>query len=191
MTRKVVFLDRDGVINYNRDKDYVKSYQELRFFPWAKESLRLLHENDFDIIVITNQAGIGKGLLTLQEMEEINSRFVKEIEDAGGKIKAIYYCPHLREDGCECRKPKAGLLYAAAREHGINLSQAVIVGDSIFDIEAGDSAGCSVKILVKTGRGGEFLSSRETWRVRPDFVVENLAEATRLLLNLLCGFAKE
>lgn len=179
---KTVFLDRDGVINENLDNDYVRRWDEFRFIPKSIEAIKILTDAGWDIMVISNQAGVGKGLMSLQALEEINARMIGEIESCGGKIKAVYYCPHKSDAGCECRKPKPGMLLRAAREHGIELPKAYLIGDKITDIQAGAQVGC-VTILVKTGKGEENLESRDQWPVSPDFIAADLFEAVQLLLR--------
>ncbi len=152
---KTIFLDRDGVINTNPpNKGYVRRWSEFSFLPNALKAIRDLTENGYRIIVITNQAGIGKGLFSEDNLKDIHSRMVTEITDAGGRIDAVYHCPHHPETGCECRKPKPGMLRRAADEHRIELSSAYLIGDSTTDIEAGRRAGTRT-LLVLTGHGQE------------------------------------
>lgn len=152
---KTIFLDRDGVINRNPpNKGYVRRWSEFSFLPNALKAIRDLTENGYRIIVITNQAGIGKGLFSEDNLKDIHARMVTEITEAGGRIDAVYYCPHHPEAGCECRKPKPGMLRRAADEHRIELSSAYLIGDSTTDIEAGRRAGTRT-LLVLTGHGQE------------------------------------
>jgi len=183
MNRKTVFLDRDGVINENRDKDYVKGWDEFRFLPKTKDAIKALTDANWDIIVVSNQAGIGRGVMSAQSVEEINARMVEEIEKDGGRIKAVYYCPHTPDANCDCRKPKPGMLLRAAREFGVDLLNSYLIGDSLSDIQAAAKVGCKT-ILVKTGRGIDSLERREQWIVDPDYVVPNLLEAASLVLAI-------
>jgi len=147
-SKKVVFLDRDGVINKKAPKaDYVKNWEEFEFLPGVLESIKLLSENNCEIYIITNQAGIARGMMTESDLDDIHSKMVKEIEDHGGKIHGIYYCPHGWDEGCECRKPRPGMFYQAAREHHIDLSKSFFIGDDERDKTAGDAAGIKT-ILV-------------------------------------------
>lgn len=148
-----VFLDRDGVINENRD-DYVKDWTEVRFIPGALEALARLSSLPFSIVLITNQSAIGRGILTLEQVESIHRRLVTEIQVHGGRIDGVYYCPHHPDAGCDCRKPQPGLLYRAARELELDLARSYLIGDAISDVEAALAAGCR-PILVLTGRGRE------------------------------------
>ena len=180
---KVVFLDRDGVINENLDNDYVKIWDEFKFIPKAKKAIKALTDAGWIIIIISNQAGIGKGIMSAQAVEEVNTRMIYEIERNGGRVKALYYCPHKPDDGCECRKPKPGMVIRAAREFGIKPSESYLVGDNITDIQAGMQVGCKT-ILVKTGLGKGYLRGRSQLSVYPDYIVSDLSEAVQLLLTL-------
>lgn len=181
--RGAVFLDRDGVINRNLDGDYIKRWDEFEFLPKTKEAIKTLTDAGWEIIIISNQAGIGKGIMSAQTVEEINARMVERIEKCGGKVKAVYYCPHRPDDGCECRKPKPDMLLRAAREFGIELLNSYLIGDNITDIQVGAQVGC-ITILVKTGLGRENLERHSQWPVSPDYIASDLPEAVKLVLTL-------
>ncbi|MFQ5610861.1 MAG: D-glycero-beta-D-manno-heptose 1,7-bisphosphate 7-phosphatase [Anaerolineae bacterium] len=151
LSRAAVFLDRDGVINYNRD-DYVKRWAEFRFLPGALAALRRLAASPFQIVVVTNQSALGRGLLDPAGLECIHARMSRAVLAAGGRIDRIFYCPHRPEDGCACRKPRPGLLEQAARALNIDLARSYLVGDALSDIQAAQAAGC-LPLLVLTGRG--------------------------------------
>src|SRR5713101_6581742 len=110
-----IFLDRDGVINENRS-DYVKCWSEFRFLPGSREAIAKLTQAGHRIIVCTNQAGVAKGSISVETVEEIHRRMVAEISDAGGAIEKVYYCPHAKDENCACRKPRPGLLFKARDE---------------------------------------------------------------------------
>lgn len=148
---KVVFLDRDGVINENRS-DYVKSWSEFEFLPGALGAIQRLHEAGWTTIVITNQSAINRGIVARSSVEEINRRMVEVVGHHGGRIDAVLYCPHRPDENCNCRKPHPGLLLEAADRFGLDLEKCYLIGDALTDIEAGQAAGCK-SILVKTGRG--------------------------------------
>jgi len=146
--KKVVFLDRDGVINKKAPKaDYVKKWEEFEFIPGAIEGMKYLSENGYQIHIITNQAGIARGMMTEEDLADIHKKLKEELAKHGIKIEAIYYCPHGWDEGCDCRKPKPGMFYQAAREHDINLSKTIFIGDDERDKIAGDAAGLKT-ILV-------------------------------------------
>jgi D-glycero-D-manno-heptose 1,7-bisphosphate phosphatase len=176
-----VFLDRDGVINENRD-DYVKGWEEVRLLPGALEALARLAASPFRIVLISNQSPIGRGILTVGQVEAINRRLVEEIEARGGRIDGVYYCPHHPDDGCECRKPRPGLLLRAARELGLELERSYLVGDALSDVEGAIAAGCR-PILVLTGLGQEQRLLLEQRGYDHVAVVRDLAEAVGLVLS--------
>lgn len=141
--KKVMFLDRDGVINKKAPKaEYVKSWTEFEFLPGAIEAMTLLAQNNYKIFVISNQAGIARGAMTEQDLNKIHGNMEKELEKYNVKIEKIYYCSHGWDDGCECRKPKPGMLFQAAREYDLDLSKSTFIGDDERDLQAGNAAGC-------------------------------------------------
>lgn len=146
--KKVVFLDRDGVINKKMpEHDYVKSWKEFEFLPGVREAIGLLKRSGYLIYVVSNQAGVGRGLMSREDLEVIHSRLESELLKTGASIDGFYYCLHRPEDNCDCRKPKAGLLLQAARENYLDLTKTVFIGDDGKDLEAGKAAG-SKTILV-------------------------------------------
>ena len=155
LNMSAIFLDRDGVINYNRS-DYVKSWDEFEFLPGVLEALAHLAKSPFRIVIVTNQSAIGRRLASRRGVEDIHSRMKQEICKAGGRLDAIYYCPHIPEDGCDCRKPRPGLLFMAAEEHKLDLARSWLVGDNISDVEAACAAGVQ-PVLVRTGQGNSIL----------------------------------
>lgn len=152
---QAIFLDRDGVICENRS-DHVKSWDEFRFLPEAKRSLAALSQLGLPIIVVTNQAIVGRKMVPSSVVDDIHRRMVAEIEAEGGRIDRVMYCPHRPEDGCDCRKPGSGMLLQAADEMGIDLSSSYLVGDAATDMLAGQRVGCQLFFLL-TGRGFQQL----------------------------------
>jgi len=151
--KKVIFLDRDGVINKKAPKaDYVKKWDEFEFLPGAIEAMKILSENDYEIYIISNQAGIARGMMTKGDLEDIHQNMKKKLAKHNIKIKEIYYCPHGWDDGCECRKPKPGMFFQAAREHNLDLSKTIFIGDDERDGEAGEAAG--IKTILVTPKNG-------------------------------------
>lgn len=177
----VVFLDRDGVINVNRD-DYVKSWREFVFLPGALAALATLHRANARVFVITNQAAIARRLVSRSDVDDMHARMIQEIGRHGGHVEAVLYCPHRPEEGCDCRKPQTGLLYRAAREFRLNLQNAYSVGDAMSDIMAGQAAGCRCA-LVLTGRGREELKSLGDAGVSGFQVVRDIEEAVEWVLD--------
>lgn len=176
-----IFLDRDGVINENRS-DYVKSWSEFRFLPGSKEAIAMLTHASHRIIVCTNQAGIARGILSRDTVEEIHRRMVAEIAKAGGRIERIYYCPHGKDENCFCRKPRPGMLLRARDELGIDMHDAKFIGDSISDIRAAFAAGVH-PILVLTGLGMEHLHECFYEAHEPFHIAESLKHASEMILG--------
>ena len=178
---KTVFLDRDGVINRNLDNDYVKNWNEFEFLPNSLEAIKLLTDAGYQLIVVTNQACIGKGIVSPQMLDAIHHQMVSEIENTGGSLRVIYHCPHRDDDNCKCRKPKPGMLIQAASEHAINLNNAYLIGDSMRDIEAGWQVG-AYPLLVQTGHSSkqyqqEIEGAISTGGARPQKVFADLHAA--------------
>ncbi len=177
---RAIFLDRDGVICENRS-DHVKSWGEFRFLPGAKNSLAALSRLGLPIIVITNQAIIGRGMVPASVVDDIHWRMVAEVEAHGGRIDRVMYCPHRPEDRCGCRKPEPGMLLQVADEMGIDLAQSYLVGDAATDLVAGRRVGCQT-FLVLTGRGLQQLLP--TFRSVDQFTItRNLMGATTHILK--------
>jgi D-glycero-D-manno-heptose 1,7-bisphosphate phosphatase len=146
--RPTIFLDRDGVLNKKPPKArYVQTWNEFEWLPGAKQALRLLKEACYRVIVVSNQAGIARGLMKETELKQIHERMKEAVIEAGGQIDAIYYCPHHWDDGCECRKPKPGMLFYAQRDYNFDLTKSILIGDDERDAKAADAAGCK-SVLV-------------------------------------------
>ena len=186
MLQRVVFLDRDGVIN--RDSpDCIKRVEEFEFLPGSMEELRHLAECGFSPIVVTNQSGLHRGLFSPETLAEIHRRMCAAVQAHGGFIRDILVCPHLPAEECECRKPRPGLLTAARSRHGIDFATAVMVGDSVKDIECARNAGVRRAVLVRTGNGGEAERALSARNLCPDFVANDLREAALWITQ--CGGA--
>ncbi len=179
--RRVIFLDRDGVIN--RDSpDYVKSWEEFEFLPGSLTALSLLSQAGYRLIVITNQSAIHRGMIPPAALEEMHRRMSAAVTAAGGRIVDIFFCPHRPDEGCACRKPQPGLVLQAQARHAIELADSIMIGDSTRDIQCGRNAGCRATILVLTGNGA--AAARElTSRNRPDATADDLLHAARLILS--------
>ncbi len=177
-----VFLDRDGVIV--RQIDHLNRAEDLELIPGAGEAIARLNAAEIPVIVVTNQAGIAKGYLTIADLEGIHARLRSELDKHSAHLDALYYCPHhpratvieyLKD--CPCRKPGTGMLERARDEHGIDPALSYLVGDSTSDILAGERAGCRT-ILVRTG----FAGKDGLYEVTPDLVVADLAVAVDVIL---------
>ena len=166
-----IFLDRDGVINRRIPDGYVTRLSEFEFLPDAIAGIRALARLGRPIIVVSNQAGVAKGLVSVRALEQITAWFVGEAAAADGRIDAVYYCPHAPGDACECRKPKPGLFLQAASDFGVELGQSVMIGDSASDAEAATNAGVRA-IIVERG----FVGSDDAYG-KPYEVVTDLRAA--------------
>ena len=159
--KKYVFLDRDGVLNKKRD-DYVKSPLELEILPKIHLDLKRLIEHNFELIIITNQSVINRGIISIEQEESINQKLLDFLQKNHVPIKKIYLCPHRPDENCNCRKPKTGLIDKAVNDFDIDLSSTWFIGDSDSDILAGESVGCkTIKVDTKV----------------------NLADAVNIILN--------
>lgn len=178
---KVVFLDRDGVIN--RDfVDYVKSWSEYEFLPGSIEAIRNLNANGFSVIIITNQSAIHRRIFSIETLEDIHRRMKTEIRAGGGEITDIFFCPHTPDDHCNCRKPKPGMILAACNAYRIDLAASYMVGDTDRDIECAISAGCGHTILVQTGNGISARKALARKNITPDLVAADLFDAANWIL---------
>jgi histidinol-phosphate phosphatase family protein len=175
---RFVLLDRDGVINRRIPNGYVTSWAQFEFLPRALEALRLLVENNHSAIVISNQACVGKGLLTPEGLDAITGRFLAEVQKYGGRIDGIYYCPHRIEDGCGCRKPKPGLLVQAQRDFGFSFPETFMVGDSENDLLAAQQVGCPALLISDRG-----TNANAQWPYPPRAVVRDLYSAVLFILE--------
>jgi D-glycero-D-manno-heptose 1,7-bisphosphate phosphatase len=155
---RAILLDRDGVINEKVVGGYVTSWSQFRFVRGIIDFLARMSASGIPLIVVSNQACIGKGLLTRRELGRITRRFVARLKDEGACISAVYYCPHIPEARCRCRKPQPGMLEDAARDFGLDLRSSILIGDSPSDIQAAEAAGCDALALVGSGQAGDFAS---------------------------------
>jgi len=176
---KVVLLDRDGVINADSD-EYIKSVEEWQPLPGSLEAIAQLHRAGFAVGIVTNQSGVGRGLLSAETLSDIHRHMLHQIENAGGFVKHIFFCPHAPSAGCECRKPKPGLLFAAAEYFACGVEHMVYVGDKPTDVQAARAAGV-YPVLVRSGYGANTVANWQGDDL-PD-VCTDLAEFTTALLE--------
>jgi D-glycero-D-manno-heptose 1,7-bisphosphate phosphatase len=151
---KLVILDRDGTINEDRD-DYVKSPDEWLPIPGSLEAIARLNHAGWHTVIATNQAGLARGLFDMATLNAIHARMNRELAAFGGRIDAVFFCPHKPEDGCTCRKPLPGLLTTIGERYGVDLNETYMVGDSLRDLRAGVAVGCAPH-LVRTGKGARL-----------------------------------
>ncbi|MDI6781124.1 MAG: D-glycero-beta-D-manno-heptose 1,7-bisphosphate 7-phosphatase [bacterium] len=151
--QRAVFLDRDGVINKKLEGDYVKSYDEFSFLPGVIDAIKKIKQKGLMVIIITNQSGIGRGIMSEDDLINVHEQMLAELKKNGVTIDAIYYCPHSPDNGCDCRKPKDGLFKQALMDFNIDMRNSWMIGDEQKDVEAGEKAGCQTYLLSK----GELL----------------------------------
>lgn len=177
-----IFLDRDGVIIENCPQ-YVRSWDDVIIFDQVITALASMSSSPYKLVIITNQSAVGRGIVPITVVEEINQRLVSLIETAGGRIDGVFTCPHAPEDACDCRKPKPGLLHLAAQVLSIDLGNSILIGDAISDLQAGQAAGVPTRILVKTGRGAEHYQLASNLNLEPYLVYDTLSDALTSIIN--------
>lgn len=177
-----IFLDRDGVLIENRS-NYIRSWEDVLIFHQALSALAHIHHAPYKIVMATNQSAIGRGLISLETAWDINRRLVRVIEQAGGRIDGVYMCPHAPQDSCACRKPKPGLLLQAAQELSLDLSQSLVIGDTLSDLQAGQAAGVHQTVLVRTGLGAMQAALPQTSILNPYLIYENVSDALSDLID--------
>lgn len=148
---KLIILDRDGVINYDSN-EYIKSPEEWRPIPGSLEAIARLNHAGFRVVVATNQSGLGRGLFDMAAMIAINEKLHRSLAHVGGRVDAVFYCPHTADSDCNCRKPKPGLLMEIGQRFGVELTGVPCVGDSLRDLQAAQAVGAQ-PILVLSGKG--------------------------------------
>ena len=152
MKKRALFLDRDGVINKTPAKhDYVKNWSEFHFIPKIENLIAFANKMGLLVIVVTNQRGVAKNLMSKKALEEIHQKMCEELKEKGAVIDKVFCCTHDYKDNCDCRKPKPGLLFMAAQELNIGLSKSLVIGDSQTDVQAAMAAGCPF-LLVKSNQ---------------------------------------
>lgn len=186
-----VFLDRDGTIN--EEAGYMDSLEKLKIIPEAFEAIKLINENGMKAITISNQSGIGRGILTEEFVISINRTIQLGLNEKGARIDKFYFCPHHPKEAkgiyllkCDCRKPAPGMLLQAAQEFNIDLTRSYFIGDRLIDIETGKRVGAK-GILVRTGYGEDLINNigpdKATPENKPDFVALDILEAVEWILK--------
>ena len=178
---KVIFLDRDGVINkYPGDKKYVTGPKAFRLLKRALLGIKLLHRSGYRICVVSNQAGVGKGLYAKKTLNDMTRTMTDAVKKSGGKITRVLYCTHLPDAHCSCRKPGVGMLRRAAKGVKIDFEDSYFIGDSMIDVKTGKNFGLKT-ILVFSGR--EKAKNASRWESQPDFVAKDLLEAAKNIVG--------
>lgn len=175
---KLVILDRDGVINIESDQ-YIKSPAEWRPIPGSIEAIARLNQSGYRVAVATNQSGIGRGLFDMSTFNAINDKMMEMVFRQGGRIDALFFCPHTADENCNCRKPRTGMLEEIAARFHTELKGVPTVGDSLKDLQAAEAVGAQ-PILVLTGKGAKTRD--DGGLPKKTVVYEDLAEAARHLI---------
>ncbi len=177
---KLIILDRDGVINQERE-DFIKNPDEWVAFPESLEAIANLTQSGFKVVICTNQSGLGRGLYTIETLNNIHEKMLKVIEQAGGEITAIFFCPHKPNENCDCRKPKPGMIKEIFERFSIDNPETIMfVGDSLRDLEAIHDVG-GIPVLVKTGNGKKTLAKGGI--PKNTLIFDNLLAVSEYLIN--------
>lgn len=179
---KLVILDRDGVINSDSD-DFIKTIDEWVPIPGSLEAIAALSRAGYLVFVATNQSGLGRGLFSEIDLANIHQKMIGLVEELGGHIDGVFYCPHIPADNCACRKPKTGMLDAIVAEFNVTLAGVPYIGDSLKDIQAARASGCS-PILVKTGNGLHTISVANPSDLADVPIFESLGAAADYLIGI-------
>jgi len=174
-----VFLDRDGTIC--RDVHYMSRPEQFELLQGVAEGIRIFNDLGLKVIVITNQSAIARGYLTEKDLTRIHNKMIEEISAKDARVNAIYYCPHHPDDGCDCRKPKIGLLKRAEKDLNLNLKRCFLIGDRELDVKTAWNAGCT-SIIVPSPETEKSIKS--------DYILPNLHEAAKLIKRILRPRAK-
>ena len=175
---KLIILDRDGVVNRDSDQ-YIKSPEEWRPIPGSLEAIARLSHAGYRVVVATNQSGIGRGLFDMATLNAIHEKMHKALAQVGGRLEAVFYCPHTADSMCDCRKPKTGMLREIALRFGVDLAGVPCIGDSLRDLQAAEAVG-GQPILVLTGKGEKTL--RDGQYPKGTVIFPDLAFAASALL---------
>ena len=176
-----VFLDRDGTLNY--DSGYITSPDELILFPGVVPAIARLNRSGSRVVLVTNQSGIARGLMTVEDLQVIHRKLEDELRGGGGWLDGIYFCSHHPDDACQCRKPNAGLIRQAAKELGLNVSRSYFIGDKVVDMELANAVG-SIAVLVMTSEySQDAAQAMEKNQIQVAFVASKFGEAANWILE--------
>ncbi len=175
---RLVILDRDGVINVDSDR-FIKHPDEWKPIPGSLEAIALLNQAGFRVVIATNQSGVGRGLFDMVTLNAIHEKMMDALNRVGGRVEAVFFCPHAANAGCDCRKPAIGMFVEISQRYTLPLSQVPCVGDSLRDLQAAQTAG-GRPMLVRTGKGERTLAGGEL--PKGTLVFDDLAEAARAII---------
>lgn len=176
---KLIILDRDGVINFDSDK-FIKSPDEWKPIPGSLEAVARLNQNGYRVVIASNQSGVGRGLFDMATLNAIHAKMHKALAQFGGRIDAVFYCPHAADSQCECRKPRTGLFKQIAERFHADLTGIPAIGDSLRDLQAAVEVGCQ-PMLVETGKGKKTVNAGDL--PEGTLIFSNLSEAVDFLLG--------
>ena len=177
---RAIFMDRDGTVS--AEIGYMYRSDMYKPFPWTGQAIRKINESGMKAVLITNQSGVERGYFPESMVHATHDVLRAELERWGAHLDAAYFCPHQPDTGCDCRKPKPGLIIRAAREMDIDIANSFMVGDRYLDIETGHSAGAK-SVLVRSGDGADQLAEFRDFTDQPDFVADNLLHAVEAILS--------
>lgn len=177
--KKAIFLDRDGTLI--EDRNYAYKIEDLELLPGVIDGLKLLR-NRFLFFIVTNQSGIGRGYYTIQDFHIFNNHLLKILKEEKINILKTYFCPHVREDNCECRKPKTKFIKEIINEFKVDIKRSWMIGDHPSDIQFGIKAGCST-IFLTTGHGDKHISELESLGIKPTIICDNFLKASKQILK--------
>ncbi len=181
---KLIILGRDGILNEFRE-DHIKAPEEWVAVPGALEAVSRLNHAGWHVVVATNQSGIGRGMIDMAAVNAVHAHLLRQLQQIGGRIDAVFFCPHTPEDGCACRKPQPGMLHDIGQRYGVDLATVPMVGDTLRDMQAAQAAGCEPH-LVRTGRAAALDAAEVAkllQQVPGTFVHSDLAELAAYLLE--------
>ena len=177
--KKAIILDRDGTLI--EDRNYAYKIEDLEILPGVIEGLKLL-QNNFVFFIVTNQSGIGRGYYTVEDFEKFNTHLLEILDNNYIKILKTYYCPHLKEDKCDCRKPKTKYINEIINEFNVNIKESWMMGDHPSDIEFGINGGCRT-VFLTTGHGIKHLDELETLGINPTMISDNFLAAAKEIMT--------
>jgi D-glycero-D-manno-heptose 1,7-bisphosphate phosphatase len=175
-----VFLDRDGTVS--EEVGYMYDVSLYKVFPWTAQAIKRLNVHGIRVVLATNQSGVERGYFPIDMVHRVHARLNEELRKAGAHLDGVYFCPHRPDSGCDCRKPKPGMLTRARDEMGIDLDRAYMIGDRYTDVRTGHAAGTET-VLVLTGDGHRERTAHEQSEIQPDHIAETLAEAVDIIVE--------
>jgi len=178
---KAIFLDRDGTLN--KDSGYVYKIEDFELLPGVIEGLKML-QDEYIFIIITNQSGIGRGYYTVDDFHAFNNHLVKDLAKEGIELKKIYFCPHQKDENCDCRKPNTKYINQAVSEFNIDLKKSWMLGDHPSDVNLGTNAGCNTVFLL-TGHGMEHFHELEEKKFTPTIIAEDFLTAAKKIKEFI------